>query len=232
MTLEELMQCANPIYEDPHPRTDKFNFLGSSFIAAFNGRTYLVTAGHVINGRPLGALRVFHPATHLPLPFKEYYPPKSRADRDDLWIFEIDGTKLSIQNLISLSPIFLNRQESRTLGALPIGSHLVVKGYPIERGQVDEVDWLLTNKSYLTDGRYVRADERPGLHHVRYFPGDHPIKDHDGMRGASWLVGDCADEKWISLLAGVHVEGGRSGDQEYMGIFIGADVLIERLIER
>lgn len=115
---------------------------------------------------------------------------------------------------------------------MPIGSHLVVKGYPIERGQVDEGDLTLTNKSYLTDGRYVGADDdRPGLHHVRYFTGDHPIKDHNGMCGAPWIVGKCTEEKWISLLAGVHVEGGKSGNQEYMGIFIGADILIERLVE-
>jgi hypothetical protein len=45
-------------------------------------------------------------------------------------------------------------------------------------------------------------------------------------RGSSGSEGD-----WEAMLAGVHVEGGRAGDQEYMGIFIGVDVLIERLVE-
>jgi hypothetical protein len=123
----------------------------------------------------------------------------------------------------------LDRQSDQQLSSLPISSHLMLKGYPIERGQAEEADWSLTNKSYLTDGRYVGADDRPGLHHVRYFPGNHPIKDHDGMCGAPWIVR--SEGEWEAMLAGGHVEGGRAGDQEYMGIFIGADVLIETLAE-
>jgi hypothetical protein len=135
--------------------------------------------------------------------------------------------KVTIEVARALKPIFLNRQTNRPLHTLPRASHLALKGYPSERGQVDETRALLTNRSYLTDGRYLRPDERTGLHQVRYFQENHLIKDHNGMCGAPWIVGNCEDEKWSSLLAGVHAEGG----QEYMAIFIGADVLIERLTQ-
>jgi hypothetical protein len=51
------------------------------------------------------------------------------------------------------------------------------------------------------------------------------------MCGSPWIVGDCPEEEWLYLLAGVHTGGGIVGSEEYMGIFIGANVLIERLIE-
>jgi len=188
---------------------------------------YLITAGHIVEGRQIDDLRVFHPETGEPVPFKKHHPPKSKDDRDDLWIFEIDQEKLGIEVARALKPIFLNRQTNRPLHTLPRASHLALKGYPSERGQVDETRALLTNRSYLTDGRYLRPDERTGLHQVRYFQENHLIKDHNGMCGAPWIVGNCEDEKWSSLLAGVHAEGG----QEYMAIFIGADVLIERLTQ-
>jgi hypothetical protein len=47
--------------------SDKFIFLGSSFVAGFNSRTYLVTAGHIIDGKPLDSLRIFHSKTSKPL---------------------------------------------------------------------------------------------------------------------------------------------------------------------
>jgi hypothetical protein len=205
MTFEELMQCTNPIYQDLHP-SDKFDFLGSSFVAGLNCRTYLITAGHIIDGKPLDSLRIFHPKTGKPLPFNASYPTKSKGDRDELWIFEIDSRKLGSGGILTLRFIPLDRQSDQQLSSLPVSSHLMLKGYPIERGQVQEADWSLTNKSYLTDGRYVGADDRPGLHHARYFPGNHPIKDHDGMCGAPWIVRSEGD--WEAMLAGVHVEGG------------------------
>jgi hypothetical protein len=134
----------------------------------------LVTAGHIIDGKPLDSLRIFHSKTGKPLPFNASHPPKSKEDRDDLWIFEIDSRKLGIGGIRTLRFIPLDRQSDQQLSSLPISSHLMLKGYPIERGQVEEADCSLTNKSYLTDGRYLGADDRPRTASRSLFSGESP----------------------------------------------------------
>jgi hypothetical protein len=99
----------------------------------FNDRYDLVTAGHVIDGKQIDALRFLDPVMLNKLAFKGFYPPKSEDERDDLAIFEIDNSQLDMDGFRRLGFLLLNRQENRQLIDLPRSAHLFVKGYPRER---------------------------------------------------------------------------------------------------
>jgi hypothetical protein len=232
MTLKELLQCTKPIYEDI-PEPEAYRFLGSSFVVEFRQQVYLVTAGHIIEERPIDSLVVVDSITKRHLPFGEYYPPKSKKDCDDLWIAEIKAGYLDAGEHARLSSLLLDRQADRRLSALPRNAHLAIKGYPEQKGQVDSLEKKLTNITFSTDALFKGPDPRPGLYWARYLfedGEDPPVTNHDGMCGSPWVVAAKAPE-WISLLAGIHVEGGQVGNREYQATFIGVDVLIERLKE-
>lgn len=119
------------------------------------------------------------------------------------------------------------------LSTVPRKAHLAIKGYPREKGQVDRVREKLTNLVFYTDALHHGPDPRPGLYSARYLFQDEevpPVANHDGMCGSPWVVAKCQASEWISLLAGIHVEGGQGGNREYQAIFIGADVDLSLLV--
>jgi len=70
----------------------------------------------------------------------------------------------------------------------------------------------------------------PGISEVDYYEDDEPkVKDCAGICGSPWVVGECSDEEWKGMLAGVHIAGARSGEVDRTGIFIRAEVLMEKL---
>jgi hypothetical protein len=96
--------------------------------------------------------------------------------------------------------------------------------YPSELIQLDfDPPQRITPKGYFTDAKYVSESE-PGLHLVYYYPGPRPVKSHDGLSGAPWLVDDRRTNEWQHKLAGVHVQGNMK-----IGRFIGANVLVGML---
>ena len=62
----------------------------------------------------------------------------------------------------------------------------------------------------MTDGRYPRPEkDEPGISRVMYYKDASPIVVSDeGRCGSRWFVGECPQEEWKSMLAGVHVAGG------------------------
>jgi len=222
--IDELLRCTNPVFEDLYPSggKDEYAFRGTSFTAKFHDRLYLVTAGHVVSDQSAQNLRVFDPVTAHSLPFKKFHPRKSSEDRDDLAVFEIETTMLGTEELARLSPILLDQQDGRQLKSLPRDSLFAVKGYPIERGQVNVEAAKLNNRSYEIDGR-SGGRLSAGLHNVVYSP-DIPIRDLGGMSGAPWIVAGSEATEWVSLVAGVHISAAQSG-AEISGIFVTAEAL-------
>src|SRR5258708_39639605 len=163
--IDELLRCTNPVFEDLYPSggRDEYAFRGTTFTVKFHDRLYLVTDGHVVHDQVAQNLRVFATVTAHSLPFKKFHPPSE--DRDDLAVCEIETTMLGTEELARLSPILLDQQEGRQLKSLPRDSLFAVKGYPIERGQVDVEAAKLNNRSYEIDGR-SGGRLSAGLHNV------------------------------------------------------------------
>ena len=57
MTIEDLTKCVKAVYERVWGE-DRYEFLGSGFAISWGNRTFLVTAGHVIQGKAQSALSV------------------------------------------------------------------------------------------------------------------------------------------------------------------------------
>ena len=135
ITLNDLTNGVHAVYEhlwSPH----RYEFLGSSFTVAFDGRTFLVSAGHVVAGKKLNKLRFLDAAGTLKyLFFKGVDLPKSGAMRDDLAILEIDTSRLDLDGHRALGFLPLDRQKGRLFTELPRTAILLTKGYPVERGK-------------------------------------------------------------------------------------------------
>jgi len=223
--IEQILRCSKPLFEE-HAGDDDFayTFAGSIFAASFRERFFLITARHVldrmdpvaartwVNGRSLALSHVLRPDA-----WEEPY--------GDLAMLELDISTLDDKDREELWPIVLDAQLNYSLRTLVENSRLVVKGYPSELMQLDFAPpQKITPKGYLTDAKYVRESE-PGLHLVHYYPGPRPVKSHDGLSGAPWLVDDRRTNEWQHKLAGVHVRGNME-----IGRFIGADVLVGMLL--
>lgn len=94
----------------------------------------------------------------------------------------------------------------------------------IPQHQLDFDELKLKPRLYSTDAAYAGRIE-PGVHLVRYYPGRRPVRGHDGLSGAPWIVDDPAANKWQHKLAGIHVTGGNLE----VARFVGADVLVGML---
>jgi len=146
-------------------------------------------------------------------------------------MLEIDKSLLYEPTGGGLKALGLDRQKSLELRSLPRKSELAMKGYPLERGQIDYALQTLTNRAYHVHAFYDRADSRIGLHWAGYPEESRPVKDHSGMSGSPWIVSVCEESDWKFALAAIHLEGIQSGGQEQVGIFVGADILIGMLTE-
>lgn len=233
MTLEDLTHAVHAVYEH-FSFPSRYEFLGSSFTVGFGDRFFLVTAGHVVAGKKMTALRFLdHAGVLKKLYFKAVDIRGPKPFKDDLGILEINTEPLDVDGLYALGALALSRQSDHQFSDLPRNTILFTKGYPRERGQVDNENLVLTNLPFETDGRYPRAEkEEPGITLVEYYEDDEPkVRDCDGMYGSPWIVGDCLEEGWQGMLAGVHVAGISSEGIDKAGIFIRSEVLIERLRE-
>jgi hypothetical protein len=232
MTLQDLLNGVHAVFAYL-PSVDEFEFLGSSFTTSLDKRIFLVTAGHVIDGRALQELCFLDAAGQLKsLSFKAVDLPKSKDWQEDLAILEIDISTLTPDHLRALNIRRLDWQRARDFNALPRTAVLLTKGYPSEKRQVDENNLVLTNIPFMTDGRYPRPEkDEPGISRVIYYKDASPVVlSHEGMCGSPWFVADCPEEEWEGMLAGVHVAGGGTpGEADSEGLFIRAEVLIERL---
>lgn len=232
MTLQDLLNGVHAVYVYL-PSVDKFEFLGSSFATSLDKRIFLVTAGHVIAGRVPQELFFLDAAGQLKsFSFLAVDLPKSKDWQEDLAILEIDIRTLNPADVQALHIRRLDRQKTRDFKELPRTAILLTKGYPSEKGQVDEKNSVLKNITLMTDGRYPRPEkDEPGISRVMYYKDASPIViSHEGMCGSPWFVGECPEEEWKGMLAGVHVAGGGTpGEADSEGLFIRAELLIERL---
>jgi hypothetical protein len=186
---------------------------------------FLITARHVLDRMEPGAARTW--LNGRSLAFSHVLRPNAwNESYGDLAILELDISKLDAKDQEELRPLVLDAQLNYSLGTLAEDSRLVVKGYPSEPMQLDFDQQKITPRGYSTDAKYVSESE-PGLHLVHYYLGPRPVRSHDGMSGAPWLVDDRRTNEWQHKLAGVHLRGNLQ-----IGRFIGADVLVGMLANR
>src|SRR5271166_6742361 len=94
-------------------------------------------------------LRVwFGESVPLSLPCRKTHRPKSKEAYGDMAMLEIDKSLLYEPTGGGLKALGLDRQKSLELRSLPRKSELAMKGYPLERGQIDYALQTLTNRAY------------------------------------------------------------------------------------
>jgi hypothetical protein len=237
---QEILQCAKPLFEE-HAGDDNFayTFAGTTFAASFRNHIFLITANHVLRRMQPEAARVW--LSGRSLAFNQVLRPDATEESyGDLAMLELDLNSLKPGELIDLHPINLDAQFGCSLNTLLPNSRLVVVGYPSEvflegqggtqevsRHRLDFDELKLNLTPYSTDASYGGQVE-PGVHLVCYYQGRRPVRNHDGLSGAPWIVDDPAANRWQHKLAGIHVMGGNLE----VARFIGADVLVGMLATR
>ena len=121
---------------------------------------------------------------HYSLPFNRESIPQSLEPEADFVILEIDQDSLVDDQRSKLYPIRIERKVAMALGKVLAGAKVAMHGFPKELSQIKYGAEKITPKGYSVDALYDSVETTSGLHRVRFFGVERPVKDHEGMSGS------------------------------------------------
>lgn len=206
---------------------------GSSILLATSKHYYWITAAHVVKnmGGTPDNIRIF-PSDHSrkSIPFNEAYritSPESEDHQDykDLLVFRVD---LEHFQLTGDAPLIAQDIQSAVFPPenLPVGSRLLIVGYPSESRWIDYDKFTITHKRERLIANYLEPGVEEHTHKLQFSENVH-ISDYDGLSGSGvfYLKETTLVDRpaLLPLFAGVLL---RAGGPNRWGHFVSSSVLV------
>jgi len=188
MRLLDIVTCARPVlFANDNPEFP-FSVGGTAFIVNFQGRSFVITAKHVLNlknfaasqfsiqyrpdGRdflPLGALHLARGAN------------KDDTDQYDIAVREIDDAAVHEQLYGTYPPYALLQMDRLTMFS-ERGAY-IYRGYPIAMREVDFGNHHVEQGAVTTRAEYVGRTRYEAIHELRLLDLG-PLSSIDGLSGS------------------------------------------------
>jgi hypothetical protein len=209
------MNFARPLLRESLA-TDESNcywLAGSCFLAGLRERLFIVTARHVASNVDADELRVLAmppDCEFLPIrsgcsaiPFDQFDP-----DYADLSAFEVDTPLLSPQALEAMSILRLGEHDRQGMDSAPLGSRLIVRGYPWDLNNIDYETGRIQLQALQATGSLAGCAPMQGCHTLNL--DDPSAVDNLQLMSGSVIMAIPDDHQInpVPRLAGMAVRGG------------------------
>jgi hypothetical protein len=186
--LLEIVTCARPVLFANNSPEFPYSIGGTAFIVKFGGRSYVITAKHVVNLKnfeaaqfciqyrpdardflPLGALHLVHGAD------------QEDSDQYDIAVREVDDSLVREELYGPYQPYSLLQMDRLTIFSEQ-GAY-IYRGYPIAMREVDFDNRNIEQGAVTTRAEYVGRTRYEGIHELRLLDLG-PLPSIDGLSGS------------------------------------------------
>jgi hypothetical protein len=188
MRLLDIVTCARPVlFANGNPEFP-FSLGGTAFIVKFQGRSFVITAKHVLNLKHFAASQFsiqYRPAGRDFLPLGALHLARGANEDDtdqyDIAVREIDAAAVH-EELYGRYPPYALLQMDRLTILSERGAY-IYRGYPIAMREVDFQNHHVEQGAVTTRAEYVGRTQYAAIHELRLLDLG-PLPSIDGLSGS------------------------------------------------
>ena len=188
MRLLDIVTCARPVlFANANPEFP-FSVGGTAFIVKFQGRSFVITAKHVLNLKSFAAGQFsiqYRPDGRDFLPFGALHLARGAnqddTDQYDIAVLEIDNSAVR-EELYGPYPPYALLQMDRLTIFSERGAY-IYRGYPIAMREVDFENHHVEQGAVTTRAEYVGRTRYEAIHELRLLDLG-PLPTIDGLSGS------------------------------------------------
>ena len=189
--IQSVHRTVQPLVFETGNEDAPYSTMGTAFLVGHEGRSFVITARHLLRPEELTPLCIFpSDSSQRLVPLQDiFFLPTHEVCDDfaDFAIIEIDRQRLDSETLqasvldlrLAATDWFTARDTSR----------FVVLGYPRDHAFVDYESEVVSTKCFALQGRYLKASHSKHLHELE-LESDLGLSTFSGFSGApvfSWL---------------------------------------------